>query len=54
MKKSDFFVVFAQNMDCGYTLETNEYPKSMFKSKNKKIMYTPVTSSFTILNWGVS
>ena len=36
------FLIFAQNMDCGYTLEpprrggSNEYPQSMFWSKNKK------------------
>ena len=36
-----FFLIFAQNIDCGYTLEpprqggSNEYPKSMFWSKNK-------------------
>ena len=37
-----FFLTFAQNIDCGYTLEpphrdgSNEYPQSMFWSKNKK------------------
>ena len=37
----DIFLIFAQNMDCGYTLEpprrgsSNEYPQSMFWSKNK-------------------
>ena len=41
-----FFLIFAQNIDCGYTLEPprrggyNEYPQSMFWSKNKKNMYT--------------
>ena len=45
-KKKDIFLIFAQNIDCGYTLEplrrggSNEYPKSMFLSKNKKNMYT--------------
>ena len=35
------FLIFAQNIDCGYTLEpphlggSNEYPQSMFWSKNK-------------------
>ena len=35
-------LIFAQNIDCGYTLEpprrggSNEYPQSMFWSKNKK------------------
>ena len=47
----DIFLIFAQNIDCGYTLEppqrggSNEYPQSMFWSKNKKIgipLHTPV------------
>ena len=44
MKIVDIFLIFAQNIDRGYTLEpphrggSNEYPQSMFKSKNKKIM----------------
>ena len=35
------FLIFAQNIDCGYILEppcrggSNEYPQSMFWSKNK-------------------
>ena len=38
----NIFLIFAQNIDCGYTLElprrcgSNEYPQSMFWSKNKK------------------
>ena len=53
------FLIFAQNIDCGYTLEpphrcgSNEYPQSMFSSKNKKIMNTPVNPIFSILKWGV-
>ena len=48
----DFFLIFAQNIDCGYTLEpprrggSNEYPQSMFWSKNKEIgipLHTPVS-----------
>ena len=41
-KYFDIFLIFAQNIDCGYTLEpprrggSNEYPQSMFWSKNKK------------------
>ena len=37
----DIFLNFAQNIDCGYTLEppcrggSNKYPQSMFWSKNK-------------------
>ena len=36
MKNSDIFLIFAQNIDHGYTLEppqgggSNEYPRSMF------------------------
>ena len=43
------FLIFAQNIDCGYTLElprrggSNEYPQSMFLSKNKKNRYTPAS-----------
>ena len=54
IKSSDNFHISAQNMDCGYSLEPprrggpNEYPQSMFLSRNKKIMYTPVNPSFTI------
>ena len=42
MKPYDIFLIFAQNIDCGYTLEpprrggSNEYPQSVFLSKNKK------------------
>ena len=41
LKIFDIFLIFAQNIDCGYTLEpprrggSNEYPQSMFWSKNK-------------------
>ena len=52
--KSDIFHISAQNIDCRYSLEpprrggSNEYRQSMFLSRNKKIMYTPVNPSFTI------
>ena len=54
MKIFDIFLIFAQNIDCGYTLEppqrggSNEYPQSMFWSKNKKNMYTRVNPTFSI------
>ena len=45
----DIFIIFAQNIDCGYTLETplrggfKAFPHSMFWIKNKYIpLYTPV------------
>ena len=47
LKKFDIFLIFAQNINCGYTLEpprqggSNEYPQSIFWSKNKKNRYTP-------------
>ena len=50
----DMFNIFAQNIDCGYTLEphrrggSNEYPLSMFWSKNKKNRYNLAYPSFTI------
>ena len=48
-KNVDIFLIFAQNIDCGYTLElprqgsSNKYPQSMFWSKNKmsRIMRKP-------------
>ena len=53
-KKFDIFLIFAQNIDCGYKLEpphrggSNEYPQSMFWSKNKKNRYTPAYPRFAI------
>ena len=47
-----FFNGFA--IDCGYSLEqlqqggSNEYPQSMFWSKNKKNRYNPAYPSFSI------
>ena len=41
-KNSDILRISAQNIDCGYSLEppwrggSNEYPQSMFLSRNKK------------------
>ena len=48
------FLIFAQNIDCVYTLEpprrggSNEYPQSMFWCKDKKNRYTPAYPSFAI------
>ena len=51
LKNFVIFLIFAQNIDCGYTLEpprrggSNEYPQSMFWSKNKKKgipLHTPI------------
>ena len=49
-----FFHISAQNIDCGYSLEpprrggSNEYPQSMFLSKNKKNNVYPCKPQFTI------
>ena len=54
LKNYDIFLIFAPNIDCGYKLEpprrggSNEYPQSMFWSKNKKNRYTPANPSFAI------
>ena len=32
---------------------SNEYPQSMFLSRKKKIIYTPVNPGFTIQKWGL-
>ena len=54
-KHSDIFLyIAAQNMNCGYSLEpplrggSNEYPLSMFLSRNKKNNVYPCNPSFTI------
>ena len=47
------FLIFCSNIDCVYTLEppqrvgSNEYPQSLFWSKNKKNRYTPAYPSFS-------
>ena len=57
-KNPNIFHISAQNIDCGYSLEpprrggSNEHPQSMLFSKIRKIMYTPVNTSFIIEKWG--
>ena len=52
IKKSDIFHVSAQNIDYGYSLEpprrgdSNEYPQSMFLSRNKKNNVYPCKPQF--------
>ena len=54
----DIFLIFAQNIDCGYTLEpprrggSNEYPQSMFWSKNKKKYVYPCEPQFYYIKVG--
>ena len=58
LKIFDIFLSFAQNIDCGYTLElprrggSNEYPQSMFWIKKKKNRYTPAYPSFCLYKSG--
>ena len=46
------FHISTLNIDCGYLLEpprrgsSNEYPQSMFLSRNKELIYIPVNPSF--------
>ena len=51
-KNSDIFHISVQNIDCGYLLEpprrggSNEYPQSMFLSRNKKNNVYPCKPQF--------
>ena len=57
-KNSDIFNIFAQNIDCGYSLEpprrggSNEYPQSMFLSRNKKNNVYPCQLQFYYIKVG--
>ena len=52
IKNSDMFHISVRNMDCGYSLEpprrggSNEYPRSMFLSRNKKNNAYPCKPQF--------
>ena len=50
-----YFLIFAQNIDCGYTRYNRlaEYPQSMFWSKNKKNRYTPAYPPVLLYKSGV-
>ena len=57
-KNSDIFHISAQNKDCGYSLElprrgsSNEYPQSMFLSRNKKNNVYPCKPQFYYIKVG--
>ena len=57
-KNSDIFLISAQNIDCGYSLEpphrggSNEYPQSMFLSRNKKNNIYPYKPQFYYIKVG--
>ena len=58
MKNSDIFPISAQNIDCGYSLEpprrggSNEYPQSMFMSRQKKNNIYPCKPQFYFIKVG--
>ena len=58
MKNTDIFHIFVQNIDCGYSLElpqrgsSNEYPRSMFLSRNKKNNVYPCKPQFYYIKVG--
>ena len=58
IKNLIFFHISAQNIDCGYSLEpprrggSNEYPQSMFLSKNKKNNVYPCKPQFYYIKVG--
>ena len=58
IKKFDNFHISAQNIDCGYLLEpprrggSNEYPQSMFLSRNKKNNVSPCKPQFYYIKVG--
>ena len=58
IKNSDIFPISAQNIDCGYSLEpprrggSNEYPQSMFSSKNKENNVYPCKPQFYYIKVG--
>ena len=58
MKNSDIFHISAQNIDCGYSLEppqrggSNDYPQSMFLSRNKKNSVYPCKPQFYYIKVG--
>ena len=58
MKNTDIFHIFVQNIDCKYLLElphrgnSNEYPQSIFLSRNKKNNLYPCKPQFYYIKLG--
>ena len=63
MKNTDIFHIFVPNIDCGYSLEpphrglglglgSNEYPQSMFLSRNMKNNVYPCKPQFYYIKVG--
>ena len=59
VKNADIFHNSGQNTDRGYSLEpprrggSNEYPQSMFLSRNKKNNVYPCKTQFYYIKWGL-
>ena len=59
IKNSVIFHISAQNIDCGYSLEpprrsgSNEFPQSMFLSRNKKNNVYPCKPQFYYITVGL-
>ena len=59
IENSDIFHIPAQNIDYGYSLEpprrggSNEYPQSIFFSRNKKNNVHPCKPQFYYIKWGL-
>ena len=57
-KKYRFFFISVENIDCGYSLEpprrggSNEYPQSMFLSRNEKNNVYPCKPQFYYIKVG--
>ena len=55
-KSFNIFHISAQNIDCGYSLEprggSNEYPQSMFLSRNNKNNVYPYKPQFYYIKVG--
>ena len=58
IKNSNIFLISAQNIDCGYSLEpprrggSSEFPQSMFLSRNKKNNVYPCKPQFYCIKVG--
>ena len=58
IKNSDIFLISVQNIDCRYSSEpprrggSNEYPQSMFLSRNKKNNVYPCKPQFYYIKVG--
>ena len=52
MTKFDILIIFAQNIDRGYSLELTCTNNLCFRAKLRKLIYTPVNHSFSYTKVG--